>query len=775
MAMGPRPVVSSEQVERVARTHYGWRARATELEAEFDRNFLLEADDGRRCVLKISPEGTEEPVLRCQVETLRFLATTGLAPLIQQVVPDRDRRDLLQVSFGDGPPHWVRVYSWLEGFPLVQLSGSPSRLLSELGHTLARLDQLLLAFDHPGAHREIPWDVTRTLDLAHNLEHVPQPRRRALLARLLDRFQRRVVPRLSGMRRSVIYNDANDRNVLVSDLEPSRARISGLIDFGDMVHTITVAELAIACAYVMLDAEDPVAAAAHVASGYGAVRPLDPRERELLYDLIVARLCASALMSAGARARDPDNEYRMISSEPVWRLLEELSMIDHDDAASRLAGAVDGDHIPKRTVAEILEIRRRHLGYNLSVAYSSPLKIVRGEGQYLFDEEGRRYLDLVNNVCHVGHCHPHVVAAVQRQAAVLNTNSRYLHDNLAEYVTRLAATLPDPLEVCFLVCTGTEANDLALRLARAHTGRREVVVLDHAYHGNSPTQVEISPYKCEGPGGEGLAAHARKVPMPDPYRGLHRGPDAGARYAGHVADAVAELRATSGGMGAFIAESLISCGGQIVPPSGFLEASYRAVREAGGVCIADEVQVGFGRVGSHLWAFEIHGVVPDIVTLGKPIGNGHPLAAVVTTPSVAASFDTGMEYFNTFGANPVSCAAGLAVLEVIERERLQRHALDVGESFMAGLRELQTRHDVIGDVRGAGLFIGVELVSDRDHRVPAPREAAQVIERMKGRGILLSTDGPDHNVLKIKPPLVIEPADVETTLAGLDEVLAEIG
>ncbi len=428
---------------------------------------------------------------------------------------------------------------------------------------------------------------------------------------------------------------------------------------------------------------------------------------------------------------------------------------------------------PARAAEEIIALRRRHLGYNLSISYRQPLKIVRGQGQYLYDEGGRRYLDLVNNVCHVGHCHPHVVAAAQRQMAVLNTNTRYLHDNIVEYVLRLTATLPEPLSVCYLVCTGTEANDLALRLARSHTGSREIIVLDHAYHGHSPSLVEISSYKSEGPGGQGLAGHAHRVSMPDVYRGPHRGTDAGRCYADEVAEAVAAIAGT-GQRPAFLAESLIGCGGQVMPPDGFLEESYRAVRQAGGVCLADEVQVGFGRVGSQRWAFELQGVVPDIVTLGKPIGNGHPLAAVITTPEIAASFDTGMEYFNTFGGNPVSCAVGLAVLEVIEQENLQQHAARTGSFLLDGLRELQERHRLIGDVRGRGLFIGVELVRDRESLDPAADEAEQVIEEMKDRGYLLSTDGPLHNVLKIKPPMVLQDTDVKELLGNLDEVMATL-
>ncbi len=300
-------------------------------------------------------------------------------------------------------------------------------------------------------------------------------------------------------------------------------------------------------------------------------------------------------------------------------------------------------------------------------------------------------------------------------------------------------------------------------------------MLDAAYHGNTQALVDISPYKHDGPGGQGAPAWAHKALMPDPYRGVYKGYDVGTgtRYAAHVQRLVAELAANRQEPAAFIAESVLGCGGQIVLPAGYLAAAFEHVRGAGGVCIADEVQVGFGRVGSHFWGFETQGVVPDIVTLGKPIGNGHPLGAVVTTPAIADAFANGMEYFNTFGGNPVSCAIGEAVLDVIEGEELQAHAAAVGRDFLAGLRDLQARHELIGDVRGLGLFVGVELVLDRTTLAPAPEHAAYIANRMRDHGIFISTDGPLHNVLKLKPPLPFSHADAERVIATLDRILQE--
>jgi 4-aminobutyrate aminotransferase-like enzyme/Ser/Thr protein kinase RdoA (MazF antagonist) len=402
---------------------------------------------------------------------------------------------------------------------------------------------------------------------------------------------------------------------------------------------------------------------------------------------------------------------------------------------------------PPRDARDLRAARRTSVSRALSLAYAAPLRIVRGAGAYLYDDAGRAYLDLVNNVCHVGHAHPRVVRAAAEQMARLNTNTRYLHDLLVTYARRLTATLPDPLSVVFLVNSGSEANDLALRLAAAHTDARDVLVLDHAYHGNLSSLIEISPYKFAGPGGAGRPAHVHVCRLPRSAQDAH---DV-RRHAERCRPA------------AFIAESLPGVAGQVVLPDGYLAAAYAHARAAGAVCIADEVQVGFGRVGRAFWGFELQEAVPDIVTLGKPIGNGHPIGAVVTTPEIARSFETGMEYFNTFGGNPVSCAAALAVLDVIADERLQAHAARLGARIKGGLLELAARHDVITDVRGEGLFLGVELTD--------AQAASAAVEHARRAGVLLSTDGPRRNVIKIKPPLAIGDEDAELFLGTLGAAL----
>jgi len=418
--------------------------------------------------------------------------------------------------------------------------------------------------------------------------------------------------------------------------------------------------------------------------------------------------------------------------------------------------------------------RSQLLPPNLSLSYHQPLAMVRGYKQYLYNHLGRRFLDLVNNVPHVGHQHPRVVRAATRQLAVLNTNTRYLHQNILDFSEKLRSKFPDPLEVCFFVNSGSEANELAYRLAKNRTRQKDLIVSEVGYHGNSNACVEMSSYKFDGPGGSGAADHIHPLPLPDPFRGRYRTNDeeAGQKYAAPAQGIIDRLAAEGRSPAGVITEPILSCGGQIVPPPGYLKALYKTVREAGGLCIADEVQTGFGRIGKHYWAFELQGVVPDIVTMGKPIGNGHPLGAVITTRAIAEAFANGMEYFNTFGGNPVSCAIGLEVLRIVDEEGLQENALRMGVQIKQGLKDLQTRYPIIGEVRGEGLFLGMELV--HEDLQPAAEEATYLVNRLREHGILLSTDGPDHNVIKIKPPMCIDQRNVDFLLRTMDKVLGEV-
>ncbi len=1011
------PEFPMERALALARDTFGIAAAAFPLPSERDQNFGLTTPGGDRFVLKIANTDDDQAVLDLQHRALRHLESTAPFLSLPRLVPTKSGALSAEVIDAQGARHIVRVLTWVPGEVLARAHPHTRELLWDVGRLLGCMDRELATFDHPAAARDLKWDPQRTAWLVDYLAHVTDEARRTRVAALYAWASREVDRLRPGLPVSIIYNDANDYNVLVDGEDPYGTRTVSVIDFGDMVRTWTVNEAAVACAYAMLDKPDPMAAAAAIVGGYHEQRPLDAAEVEALFPLICLRLVVSVVNSAYQTHVEPANDYLTISERPAWALIDQLASIHPRfahyrfrhacglepcpatpgivgwlgssaadigpllgdeggtgaaadpvvfdlsisgteagtpalwsderafsrllfrrlvDAGTRLgvgrydevralytsdlfrtpgndgpewrtvhlgldlfarAGApvlapMDGivhsvadnanpldygptivlehrsgdgggfytlyghlsrdairrwtpgnrvargdqlasigdasvnggwpPHLHFQIIADLLDyrgdfpgvarpgdrdvwlslspdpnlvarlrvptraprppgpdqlldIRRQRLGPSLSVSYRKPLTIVRGWMQHLYDPDGRAYLDAVNNVPHVGHAHPRVVEAGQRQMALLNTNTRYLHPLITRYAERLVATLPQPLRVCFFVNSGSEATELALRLARTFTGSRETIVVDAGYHGNTGAAVEISPYKFDGPGGSGAPPHVHVVPMPDTYRGRYRAPgaDLGPRYAAHVAETADRLAGAGRAAGAFIAESILSCGGQIVLPPGYLRAAYEAVRRHGGVCIADEVQVGLGRVGTHVWAFETQDVVPDIVTIGKPIGNGHPLGAVVTTPEIAARFANGMEYFNTFGGNPVSCAIGLAVLDVIEDERLQAQAERVGAYLLGRLGELKRRHIVIGDVRGLGLFVGVEFVRDRDTREPAGDEAGVAANRMRDRGVLVSTDGPHHNVIKIKPPMVFTGRDADQLADTLDAVLGE--
>jgi len=1011
------PIIGAETASLFAWETYGLRAVASPLPSERDQNFLLQTESGERFVLKLANALEDRDLLEAQNLAMAHLA--GNLSFCPRVIPARSGDTVTEVQSESGLKHLARLVTYLPGAPFGMIRRHSPELLHDLGRKLGQLDSVLAGFDHPAIHRDFHWDMANGLKTFHKYEsQISDGEMRNLAGKAAADFESLCVPLLPGLRRSAIHNDANDYNVIVgggSDLYTRNQIVVGLVDFGDMVHSYTVADLAVAIAYAVLDQPEPLAAATEVVKGYHAEYPLRENEIAALFGLVGMRLCMSICIAAHQCQQRPQDDYLSISQQPIRNALPRLlqihprfaeaafrnacglspaptsaavsgwlqknshtfaSVLDADVRTepsivldlsissplldsdlvknteplltSRLFGAmqsagvklavgrydesrllyatplfatgagltderrmvhigidlfaapgspiyapmagtihifadnksaldygpviilkhvtddgtifftlyghlsqeslnglsvgkpvakgerlatigaadvnggwtphlhfqiitdlldfgrdfpgvvrtsqremwlsfspdpnfilgIPGDRFPPESPSkqETRAARRERIGRNLSVAYRDPLKIVRGWMQYLFEDTGRRYIDAYNNVPHVGHCHPKVLNAASEQMALLNTNTRYLHDLINQYAEQLCSTLPKALKVCFFVNSGSEANELALRLARAHTRRRDLIVLESAYHGNTTTLIDISPYKHNGPGGEGAPDWVHTVPIPDVYRGIYKrnDPQAGTMYARYVADAIERLHHNGRKLAGYIAESLPSVGGQIVFPEGYLSTVYAAVRQAGGVCIADEVQTGYGRIGSHFWGFETQGVVPDIVVLGKPIGNGHPLGAVITTAEIAESFNNGMEFFSTFGGNTVSCAVGLAVLKVVLEENLQGHALRVGDHLLKGLHILAKRCPLIGDVRGSGLFIGVELVRDPVTLEPAAEEASFVSNRMREHGILLGTDGPYHNVIKIRPPMPFSEPDADCLLAALDDVLGEI-
>lgn len=986
---------------RVALQHWGLVVLdLRDLGGETDRTVKLTTEGGQSYVLKISDGTATQPELVWQVSILSHLAASAPDLPMPRLVPALSGADLVQLSF-DGHPVVARLLTWLPGSMLVDLEHHSPELLTELGRMAGRLTLALSDIDVPSIVPAHHWDIRLAAAAIEScLPYVADPDNRLNVERVLD-WSNATVPTLDRLPMGVVHHDINDFNVLVDQQSTGEQIVTGIVDVGDALPTVRVAEIAIAVAYAMLRKADPLTAACAVVDGFHSVAPLTEAEIAVIFPLAAARLCVNAttwtrriaehgtsygarrmrhtwptiaqLVSIGpgvARAalrrvcglepsaaaaelrerwefriprhrpttpwRDADRPVVELDTRPVADLYDGVNWLDKAavrrslvDAVPDRAAAVGvtrhlqpsllraarrqpglgepatlqlgvgllldpGETVvaPSRTVVEpptsadivilrhdsagdgslqpfwscwwgidataapgtvvssgealgtvavggttgsnssihgfvqvqvfadrdlalgrpprwvregerelwqavspdpshllglpptrmalhldttdVLALRDRRLARSQRSYYRRPMNLTRGSGVWLVDDRGRMYLDAINNVTHIGHSEPRLSAAVTRQMGRLNTNSRFLYEGMARYAERLTATLPDGLDVVFLVCTGSEANDLALRMTRQVTGRQDMLVIDGAYHGNTAAVTGVSPNRYKGRGGQGRPSTTHEVPTPDRYRGRYGydDADAGERYARNVADIVRHLDVEGRPPAGFIAESLMGTAGSVVLPPGYLQPAFQAVRDSGGLCISDEVQVGMGRLGDVFWGFQAQGVVPDIVTMGKPLGNGYPLAAVVTTREIADAFDNGAKYFNTFGGSPLACAVGETVLQIVVDDNLQQRAGEVGDYFLHRLGELAARHQCIGDVRGHGLYLGIDLVTDRHSRTPATALAMAVAEGMKDEGVITYPTGAADNVLKVKPPMVFGEDHVDLFVDTLDAVLS---
>lgn len=770
------PVVALDAAAEVAREAFGLDGTPEPGRGERDRNFRVAGSDGRDVILKFCNAAENVRVIDMQIAALRHIAERAPELPVPRVIPRLDGETLARVQLGDGRTLMAWAISRLPGATLWDCARTPD-LMRAFGATLARLDRVLSGFFHPAADQRLAWDLMRAGELKGFAALIADPSEREMVAGALDRFCATTVPLLKGLRGQIIHNDANLGNVLAVPGAPPA--ITGVIDFGDMLHGPLIAELAIAAADAVLETPEPMAAAAALVAGYNTRLPLEAGELEVLLDGILARLAVTLAIHAwrwdqGDGAAPEDTAYE----EPCRKALAELSMVGHDEAERlfRRACGLGPARLPDPaavSIADLVERRHRVLGADLSLSYSEPLHLVRGEGVWLYDADDRAYLDAYNNVAHVGHCHPHVAGAIAAQSAMLNTNTRYLHTTVLDYAERLTALMPPGLDVCVFVNSGSEANDIAWRMAKAYTGKAGALIMENAYHGGTDAVVALSPEEFERPV---LRPHIRALEAPDTYRGRVRAdaPDAGAYYAGDADRAIGELTETGHGLAAFMVDSGFTSNGILDVPAGYLPAVAEKVRAAGGVVIGDEVQYGFGRPGGDFWGFGMLGVIPDIVTLGKPIGNGHPVGVVVTSAEILAAFNKDAGYFSTFGGNPVSCAAALAVLDVLEDEALQQNAAATGAHLIDGLRDLKQKHPLIGDVRGRGLLVGVELVRDRRTLEPAAAERDALLDCMKNDGVLVGRTGELGNIVKIRPPMPFGPDHADRLIAAMDRALAKL-
>ena len=761
---------STRTITRLIEIEYNFPGEISRLAGE-NKNYLIKKDDGTCFVLKLADDDTTAGMIEIEHLAVDRLINTKLPVRLPRMILTRTGSVQACLMTKDRKEIRGRLLEFVEGKAWSQALPASNELLENLGSIIAQMNTDMSFIVHPDSKRTHQWDLACADQHRSKISLIDSLEKRQILEWVFHLYAAIVRPLFETLPQSLIHGDINDDNVLVSD-----DRIVGILDFGDCLTNPTICDLAIAIAYHTLDEDNPLEAAATIIGAYHKIRPLSMDEMTVIFPLMCARLAVSVIISNQRKKIEPARESWFVSEERAWKNLEILSTTGPAQAAIILAGKTDLEPFKNRgaSVTELLKNRQRLIAPSVSPSYDKPLKFLKGKGQYLYDYNGRPFLDLYNNVCHVGHCHPRVVKAGQEQMARLNTNTRYLYDGLTQYAQKLCDTLPKELDTCFFVNSGSEANDLALRIARTYTHQEDMLVVENAFHGHTRSMIDISPYKFMGQGGKGKPEPwVHVVPVPDGYRGKFKGQkeEAGKAYGNQLAEILKTIQTPIAG---FITESLLSCGGQVIPPRGYFKTAFKHVRDAGGLCITDEIQTGFGRVGSHFWAFELQDVVPDIVVMGKPIGNGHPISAVVTRKEIADSFANGMEFFTTFGGNPVSCAIGMAVLDVIKDENLQEHAKQIGTRMLEGLNDLADKHDIIGDVRGIGLFIGIELVKDRSTLAPATRKAAEMVNRLKNRGILLGTDGPFNNVIKIKPPMVITKEDADMFVRVFDDALSNM-
>ncbi|WP_288956441.1 aminotransferase class III-fold pyridoxal phosphate-dependent enzyme [uncultured Polaribacter sp.] len=995
--------LSSKNAENILLQCYSIVGTATKLPGELDANFKIKIDGKSSYILKISPENTDFDELDFQVQMLSHISAKEKSINAPRCILDKNKVLISKISLNN-KNHSVRLLTWINGRIWNSVNPKLKELNFSLGEKNGKITRALSDFEHPFSERKLDWDTAQAL-WTKNYLHLFSSDEEKVVSYFLNQFES-FQKSYKKLRKSVVHNDANDNNVLVSE-NLTNPKVNAIIDFGDAVKTQIINDLAITCAYAIMDTEDPLETSLAIVIGYHSTFQLEEKELEFLYTLIGIRLVISVTKSAINKIENPKNKYLLISEKPAWEVLrkwrtisanfahysfrnacgfeahpnhhkfknwaknntfslselfptinrnqihhldlsvsstftghqEEFNNLDlfqfkivqlqkqvpdkiiaggylepralytsteydtignygrqsrsihlgidfwlpantpvhalfdgeiviavNDEGDKEYGGLIVlkhelkeltfytlyghntiesvqqhaiGDLIKKgeqvtvlanypengnwaphlhfQVMLSLLEYkndfpgvgyfhqidvwksicpnpnllfklagfkenlidvsqtilneRKQHLGKSLSLQYQQPLHIVKGANQHLIDAFGNKFLDTVNNVAHVGHENFNVVKAGQQQMALLNTNSRYLHKNITTLAKELLETLPEELSVLHFVNSGSEANELAIRMIKANTNSDEIIASEHGYHGNTNKTIAISSYKFDGKGGKGKPQNTHIFPIPDTFRGKYRGEDIAKKYAKEVQLLIDKIHKQHKKVGGFIIEPIISCGGQIELPQGFLKEVYQKIKNAGGLCISDEVQVGVGRMGKTFWGFQFHDVVPDIVTIGKPLGNGHPIAAVACTKKVAEKFANGMEFFNTFGGNPVSCAIANEVLKEVKRKKLQENALKVGEYLKSELQNLTKKYTIIGDVRGQGLFLGFELVYKNLN--PLSEKTDYLINRMKYYGILMSSDGPDRNVIKIKPPLTFTLENAKEVIFYLEKVFDE--
>ncbi len=749
---------TKQEIKKLAAKYFGLNIeKVKKLDGYESFNFLLEDEKAYKFVLKLYPETADHSLIDAETAFLKHLSSE-MSNSIPESIPSKNG-NFLEQTIVNSESFTIRLLNFLEGKFLAESEQKP-KLIYNFGKFMGKLQNAGEGFERLEYRaRNFNWDLFHNLENKTFLAEIIDPGNRKIAEYFFQKFEYEILPIWPKLRKGIIHNDPNDWNVLVDDKD----QIKGIIDFGDACHTAIICDVAIACAYLIFGKNEPLESVVDFVKGFHSEKRLEELELDVLFNLIANRLCATVCNSAHSKKLNPENEYISISEKPAWEALKKWISINPIQAVNRFKKAC-GLQVNTIESNELIKKRQAFFSPALSMSYKTPIHLKSSAFQYFFDAKGHTYLDAYNNIPLVGHAHPKIVEAGRRQMANLNTNTRYLYDSLFSYSEKLLAKFPPSLNKIFFVNSGSAASDLAVRIASNFTKRKKLAVMEHGYHGNTQIGIDISSYKFDGNGGQGKATNIIRLDMPDLYRSELTGKD--------FADAaISKLSKEKKEIAAFFMESIMGCGGQVPIPADYAQSLFKYIRSIGGICVCDEVQIGFGRVGTHFWAFEQLDLLPDMVILGKPMGNGHPMAAVVCTEKLADSFANGMEFFSSFGGNPVSCAIGEAVLDVLEEEKLQKNALEIGLYFMQEMEKLKRQHDQIGDIRGTGLFLGFEMVENQITREPATRLANHIKNKMKEAFVLVGTDGPFNNVIKSKPPLCFNVQNVDHFIKVFGEIL----
>ncbi|HJR98146.1 MAG TPA: aminotransferase class III-fold pyridoxal phosphate-dependent enzyme [Actinomycetota bacterium] len=752
------PRFDEDGVARIAGEVFGYEgAVERRFESERDQNFQLSDAEGGRRILKVSNAGERADVLDMEVgAALHARRTDPSLPIAEPFPTAVDPTVFIGTAVDDqnGARHMVRMYEHLPGRGSVDGLDLDHEAIWAYGETLARLGRALRGYFHPAADRVLLWNVEHCLALRPMTGAIEDASYRKIVRRVFDRFEEHVAPLWPGLRAQVVHGDLTLDNALLDD----DGRITGIVDFGDMSHTALLADPVSALDSIpsIRRDDDLFRAAASLLDGYSSVTPLEPEERALVGDTLAARLALTVTISAWRVQRFPENaRYIQSWDRNAWSMLEQFDELGTDETARRF-----GAPTPTPSTSDLIARRAEVFGTALApLTYSTPLHLVRGDGPWLEDVDGRRYLDSYNNVPVVGHAHPRVANAIGEQARLLNTNLRYLHPKAIELAERLVASMPEGsgLDTVLFVNAGSEATDLAWRLAAISTENDGGLVTAHAYHGVTTATTALSPEEWRG---DWRPDHVEPFTPP-----LEEADATGAP----IREAIERLASRGHRPAALFLDTAYTSDGILAPGASYHAEIAEAAREAGALVVADEVQAGYGRTGEHLWSFVACGLLPDLVTLGKPMGNGHPVAAVIARRDDVDRLAGQAEFFSTFGGNPVAAAAGLAVLDVIRDEDLIARAASVGAHARAGLEALRGKHAAIAAVRGRGLLLGVELL--RDDGEPARQLASRVLDGARDRGVIIGSTGRHSNVLKVRPPLVVGPAEADMIVAAIDDSL----